>query len=244
MEEARREKSTRSMKDYDQQRLILSGDAVKLLGCWASPALRVTWTLKLKEIEYEYVEEDLPNKSSQLLKYNPVHKKIPVLVHGGQPLAESLVILEYLDQTWKQNPILPEDPYERAQVRFWSRFADDKCVPAMMTAFTKIGEEKEKAAKEARENLKILGSGLGEKQFFGGESTGFVDIAAGWIGIWARMVEDIAEVNLIDTKMMPLLDAWFRRFLEVSIIKECLPPQDKLLEHMKGFHKMLTGGSN
>ncbi|PRQ55723.1 putative glutathione transferase [Rosa chinensis] len=111
-----------------------------------------------------------------------------------------------------------------------------------MSAFTKKGEQKGKAAKEARENLKILESGLGEKQFFGGESIGFVDIAAGWIGIWARMNEEIAERNLIDTETMPLLDAWFRRFLEVPIIKECPPPQDKLLEHMNGFHKMLTGG--
>ncbi|KAM5575498.1 glutathione transferase GST 23 [Rosa sericea] len=167
-----------------------------------------------------------------------------ILVHGGKPIAESLVILEYLDETWKQNPILPEDPYERAQARFWAKFVDEKCAPAIMSAFTKKGEEKEKAAKEARENLKILESGLGEKQFFGGESIGFVDIAAGWIGIWARLVEEIAEVNLIDTETMPVLDTWFKRVLEVPIIKQCLPPQDKLLEHNKGFHKMLTGGSS
>lgn len=89
-----------------------------------------------------------------------------------------------------------------------------------MSAFSEKGEEKEKAAKEARENLKILESGLKEKHFFGGESIGFVDIAAGWIGVWARMVEKIAEVNLIDTETTPLLDAWFRRVLEVPIIKE------------------------
>ncbi|KAK7839014.1 glutathione transferase gst 23 [Quercus suber] len=41
------------------------------------------------------------------------------------------------------------------------------------------GEEKEKAAKEARENLKTLESGLEGKHFFGGETLGFVDIAAG-----------------------------------------------------------------
>ncbi|XP_050377295.1 glutathione transferase GST 23-like [Argentina anserina] len=223
----------------------MSEEKVQLLGHWASPfALRVEWTLKLKEIEYEYVQEDLPNKSHLLLKYNPVYKKIPVLVHGGKPIAESLVILEYLDENWKHNPILPEDPYERAQARFWARFVEEKFIPAMMSAFSKKGEEKEKAAKEARENLKILESGLGEKQFFGGESIGFVDIAAGWIGVWARMVEEIAEVTLIDIETMPLLDAWFRRVLDVPIIKECLPPQDKVLERFKGFHQFLTGGSS
>lgn len=117
-------------------------------------------------------------------------------------------------------------------------------MPSIMGAFSKKGEEKEKAAKEARENLKILESGLGKKQFFGGESIGFVDIAAGWIGMWTRMVEEIADVKIIDTAMMPLLESWFQRVLQVPILKECLPPQDRLLERLKGFHKFLTGGSS
>ncbi|KHN06984.1 Putative glutathione S-transferase [Glycine soja] len=49
-----------------------------------------------------------------LLKYNPVYKKVPVFVHNEKPIAESLVIVEYIDETWKNNPILPSDPYQRA----------------------------------------------------------------------------------------------------------------------------------
>ena len=82
-----------------------------------------------------------------------------------------------------------------------------------MSAFSKQGEEKEKAAKEARENLKILESGLGEQLCFGGETLGFVDIAAAWIGIWGRITEEIAEVKLIDAETVPLLSAWFDRVL-------------------------------
>lgn len=104
-----------------------NGDGVQLLGYWASPfALRVKWALKLKEIHYEYVEEHHPDKSPMLLQYNPVHKKIPVLVHKGKPLAESLVIIEYIDEVWKHNPLLPQDPYQRAKARFWAKFADEK----------------------------------------------------------------------------------------------------------------------
>lgn len=103
---------------------------VILHGMWASPyAKRVELALELKGVPYEYVEEDLVNKSELLIKYNPVHKKVPVLVHNGKAIAESLVILEYIDETWKNSPkLLPDEPYKRAQVRFWSKFIQEQVI--------------------------------------------------------------------------------------------------------------------
>lgn len=120
---------------------MASEDAkVKLFGAWTSSYThRVQLGLKLKGVEFEYVEEELSNKSPLLLKYNPVHKKVPVLLHGERPVAESVVILEYVDETWKENPIMPQDSYERAIVRFWCRFADEKVTQFFISSSSIFG---------------------------------------------------------------------------------------------------------
>lgn len=104
--------------------------AVKLLGFWASPFVnRVQIALNLKSISYEYIEQNLRSKSQLLLESNPVHKKVPVLIHGDKNISESVVIVQYIDEAWNDGPsILPSHPYDRANARFWAAYVTDKVI--------------------------------------------------------------------------------------------------------------------
>ena len=101
---------------------------VLLLDCWASPyCLRVKIALNEKGIEYDGREENLfGGKSELLLRSNPIHQKVPVLLHQGKPLSESAIIVDYIDRTWPSPPLLPSSSYDIAQARFWADFIDKK----------------------------------------------------------------------------------------------------------------------
>ncbi|KAJ4800088.1 Glutathione S-transferase [Rhynchospora pubera] len=107
---------------------MASEKGVMLLDFWVSPfGQRARIALAEKGVQYEYKEENLTEKSELLLKANPVHKKIPVLIHDGKPVCESLIIVEYIDEVWSDKaPLMPSDPYQRAQARFWADFIDKK----------------------------------------------------------------------------------------------------------------------
>lgn len=104
---------------------------VLVVDFWANGfGMRVRIALMEKGIHYEHKEGDLriPQRSPLVLEMNPVRKSVPILIHKGRPVSDSLAILEYIDETWKEgfSLLLPKDPYERAQARFWVHFIDNK----------------------------------------------------------------------------------------------------------------------
>ncbi|KAK9911475.1 hypothetical protein M0R45_035383 [Rubus argutus] len=211
---------------------------VKLFRTWSSPfALRIVWALKLKDVPYDTIFEDLTNKSSSLLQYNPVHKKIPVLVHNGKSVAESLVILEYIEETWKQYPLLPQDPHDRATARFWAKFSDEKVLASMLEAFTSEGKEQEEAIVKAKQNLKYLEEELKGNRFFGGDRIGYADVALGWLAHYEGVFEEVCSIKLIEEDEFPLLSEWIRTFADAPIIKENWPPKDKLVTKFQGYRE-------
>ncbi|XVE56940.1 hypothetical protein DITRI_Ditri04bG0051200 [Diplodiscus trichospermus] len=176
---------------------------VKLHGVWASTYVkRVEVALRAKGIPYEYIEEDLSNKSQLLLRHNPVHKKVPVLVHNGNPIAESCVILEYIDETWKMAPrLLPDDPYQRAKVRFWASFIQQQLFEAIGQIITSDGEAQEKNTNELLQQMDIFEEKMKENfpqgtQGIQNENIGLLDILVCTVFSPYKTQEEVAGVKI------------------------------------------------
>ncbi|GAB2280358.1 Glutathione S-transferase U17 [Dionaea muscipula] len=214
---------------------------VKLLGAWPSPyVLRVKIALNLKSVDYEFQEENLGSKSELLIKSNPVYKKIPVLLHGGKPICESLIIVQYIDEAWSDigPSILPSDPYDRAVARFWAAYVDDKILPAVKGIVVANGEEaKVKELKEVLvllEEAFILKSSAGEgKPFFGGDEIGYLDIALGSLLGLLRVTEKSFNVKLLEEATTPRLVSWADSFCTHPAVKDQLPDTHKLFEFVQ-----------
>ena len=85
----------------------------------SSASYRVRIALALKGIDYDYVPVNLPGNEQLTESYAAVaaSRLVPMLEDDGRFLTQSLAIVEYLDETHPQPPLLPPDPAARARVR-------------------------------------------------------------------------------------------------------------------------------
>uniref|UniRef100_A0A0E0F075 Glutathione S-transferase n=1 Tax=Oryza meridionalis TaxID=40149 RepID=A0A0E0F075_9ORYZ len=221
------------------------GDELKLLGMWASPfALRAKLALCFKGLSYDYVEEDFKNKSDLLLSSNPVHKKVPVLIHNGKPICESQVIVQYIDEVFPDAGVtlLPADPHDRAVARFWAAYIDEKKQDrggeggggeADVRGGGETGGSTERTFAVAEKLEGALSECSKGKPFFGGDTVGYVDVVLGGFVAWVHAIEEVFGLNQFDAAKTPLLAAWLERFDELDAVKEVMPDIGRLVELAK-----------
>jgi maleylacetoacetate isomerase len=95
---------------------------MKLYGFFRSSAsYRARIALSVKGLTYEAVPVDLRapasvQRSPAFLELNP-EGLVPVLSDGPTTVTQSLAIIEYLEETYPEPPLLPRSVAERAQVR-------------------------------------------------------------------------------------------------------------------------------
>ncbi|KAH6807796.1 hypothetical protein C2S51_028904 [Perilla frutescens var. frutescens] len=215
--------------------------SVILHGFWPNTySKRVELALKIKGIPFEYVEEDLRSKSASLLTYNPIYKKVPVLVPNGKPVSESLVILEYIDETWNHQPrLLPDDPYKRSIVRFWAGYIQ-RLLESCMKLVSSEGEEAvSKAREEMFGKLDVLEEGV--KSFLvSGENLNLLDIMiVATLGAF-RAQEEILGFKILDPHKHPFIFHWVTALIELPVVKEVMPPHHALVSFLHHLKKIAT----
>ena len=161
---------------------------------------RVRIVLAEKGIDYEVVDVDLDDRPAWLYEKNPAGRVPVVEEDDGRPLAESAVIMEFLEERYPEPPLLPPDPAVRAAVRLLIFRDGDLTAP-----YYALRRGDEGAAEKLDAALGLFDGLLGEQPYLGGAEYGLADIA---LVPWFLRARDMLGVELDG---FPALSDWLAR---------------------------------
>jgi len=120
--------------------------------------------LSVKELDLRAGEQRTP----EFLKKNPF-AGVPILeLDDGTVIAETLAIMEYLEELYPDPPLIGADPVTRALVRMWERRCEiGVYLPASRMVLSK-GEVSEHARKTLVARLALVNAGLEGRDWVAG----------------------------------------------------------------------------
>lgn len=90
-------------------------------------AAKVRWGMVEKALDFQSRYVDIlkgEQFAPEYLKLNP-KAVVPTIVHDGNAVMESTVILEYLDLAFPEKRLTPGDPIEYVRTRYWTKRLDE-----------------------------------------------------------------------------------------------------------------------
>ncbi len=208
----------------------------KLLGAFGSPFVRKAYVaLTEKRIPFEH-EQVVPfGASAEYRKLSPLGK-IPAYQDGDKTLADSSVIIAYLERTHPQPALYPSDAYDYARALWFEEFGDGGLAPVMGTKvfFPKvIGPRFFKQEPNLAEIQKVvdteipplfdyLEGEIGDKEFLVANQFTVADI-----GVATIFVNYAFAGYGVDPKRWPKLAAYIERILNRPSFKSAIDKEKK-----------------
>lgn len=182
---------------------------------------RAAIALKEKRAAYERIDIDLSAKPDWFLAVSPLGKT-PVLLAGEQPIFESAVICEYLEDVLAP-PLHPAAPLERAKHRAWIEFAS-ATLNAVWSFYTaKDAPAYEAATRVLKERFAQLEKVLAEGPYFDGERFSLVDAAFAPAFRYFEVFDQASGVDLFVD--LPKTQAWRHALARRLSVKEAVAPE-------------------
>ena len=165
---------------------------------------RAVIVLLEKGMDFERIDIALAHKPDWFARVSPLGKT-PVLLVDGQPIFESAVICEYLDET--ASPRLhPQDALERARHRGWMEFGS-ALLNAIGSFYTAATEEALLAkAADMRGRFEQLEAELADGPYFAGERFTLVDAVFGPVFRYFDVFEEFEDFGFF--VRTPRVRAW------------------------------------
>ncbi len=198
---------------------------MKIYGFAPTRSIRAIWTLQELGVKFDFVDVNLvkgDNRRAEFLALNPAGK-LPVLVDGDFVLTESVAIVLYLAEKYRDRGLLPEGLEPRAEVNRWLLFTATELEQplwriskhtALYPEAKRLPAEVELARQDFRDLAVVLEEHMnGGREFLVGNRLTVAGFVAAYTLDWAN------EVNLLDAS--PNL----RGYMEKMYARPSAPPR-------------------
>jgi len=186
-------------------------------------ARKVRIVLAEKGLPYEKVTVDITKgeqKKPEFLAINP-YGKVPALQDDGFAIYESIIIMEYLNDTHADPPLLPADPGQRARARVLMHYADNPYDSALAALVSEIffkpqGQANQEVITKAKQDLSAcferLERELGTNDYLLGPFS-LADIGyVSWAPLFGPLQVEIPQ-------HLPRVTAWLNRLKNRSSVQ-------------------------
>ncbi len=206
-----------------------------------SPLSRRVWIALLeKEIPFESIIINLKEREQfkpDFLVISPFHH-VPVIIDDGLRVLESLAILDYLENKYPNNPLLPQDAAQLARVRMVQMVANNELSSVIISLISeredssKLGQTKRKI----KRILKFFAELLGNDDYFGGDNISLGDIVAG---------NAVILVNKLgfDLSQNQKIEEWCDRLMQREAWQKTQPNDEQVKMFKQTLQKLLNSQS-
>ncbi|MBL4906569.1 MAG: glutathione S-transferase family protein [Sneathiella sp.] len=186
---------------------------------WISPACRkIRLSLNEKGLKYDLVVEKEWERRDAFLSLNPAGE-VPVLEdENGVIIADSQAIIEYLEETYEETPLLPKEAKDRAEVRrimgwfdhkFQREVTDNLVDEKIMKRLTRTGTPNTAAIRAGHHNihyhLDYISYLIERRSWLAGEEFSLADISA------ASQLSAVDYLGDVPWEQHPTAKVWYSR---------------------------------
>jgi glutathione S-transferase len=187
---------------------------MKLYGFPPTRSIRALWTLRELDVAFEFVNVDLlkgEHRRPEFLAINPAGK-LPVLVDGDFVLTESVAIVLYLADKYREKGLLPAGIRARAEAHRWLLFTVTELEQplwrisrhtALYPKEKRLAAEIPLAGQDFLEMGAVMEKHMAGREYLVGETVTVADFVAAYTLDWAN------EVKLLEG--LPVLRAYMDR---------------------------------
>jgi glutathione S-transferase len=198
----------------------MSVPSLKLISFTLCPYVqRAMIVLNEKNISFDIEYIDLSEPPPWFYDISPL-EKVPVLLVDDEPLFESMVICEYLDEI-TEGSLYPGDAFKRAQNRAWIEFGND----ILSSTFEFYTTEDEKRFKHLTnilvDRFEVLEEEISDGTYFNGEEFSMVDAVYAPIFRYHNRIAQYKDFGFFDDA--PKIKAWGDKLLERPSVIQSVP---------------------